>query len=110
MVGTGVAAHEGQLFGPLNQAVGVFTALGLMTLSGSALVMWLPRRPQGRLGAPEPAESKRLGVGLGVTAGLLFIYLPLLGISAAFVILVERLVLRRIPALANWLGLRQAAT
>lgn len=110
VVGTGVAAHEGQLFGPLNQALGVFTALGLMTLSGSALVLWLRRRPQGGLGAPEPAESKRLGAGLGVTAGLLFIYLPLLGISAAFVILVERLVLRRIPAVANWLGLRQAAT
>src|SRR3546814_10711593 len=40
IIGTGVAAHEGQLFGWVNQVLGVLTALGLITLSISALILW----------------------------------------------------------------------
>ena len=52
IVGVGIAAHEGQLFAPLNQVLGVLTALGLITLCVSAFVMWRRRAPEGVLGAP----------------------------------------------------------
>ena len=107
MVGTGVAAHEGQLFGTLNQALGVFTALGLLTLSISAAVMWLRKKPYGRLGAPEPLPDQPIGPGIVIVAALLFVYLPMLALSAILVALLERLVLRRIPGVAEWLGLRR---
>jgi uncharacterized iron-regulated membrane protein len=51
-VETGVAAHEGQLFGLANQLLGLFTAICLMVLSISAFVLWWRRRPEKVLGAP----------------------------------------------------------
>jgi len=40
IIGTGVAIHEGQLFGWLNQLLGLLTALGLVLLSVSAILLW----------------------------------------------------------------------
>jgi uncharacterized iron-regulated membrane protein len=40
IVGTGVAAHEGQLFGWPNQLLGLTTALGLILLCVSGVIMW----------------------------------------------------------------------
>jgi uncharacterized iron-regulated membrane protein len=97
-IGYGVAAHEGQLFGWPNQLLGLITALGLLTVTVSGLVMWWRRKPVKRLGAP-PAHGARyptLMVGLLVVFGVL---LPLLGISMLFVLAAERLVLRRVPRL-----------
>ncbi len=39
VIGTGIAAHEGQLFGLANQLLGLMTTCGLVTLSVSGLVM-----------------------------------------------------------------------
>ena len=51
IIGTGVAAHEGQLFGWPNQLLGLFTAMGLVLLCVSSVVMWWRRRERGSLGA-----------------------------------------------------------
>jgi hypothetical protein len=51
MVGTGMAAHEGQLFGISNQLLGLFTVIGLLLLSASAVILWWRRRAVGVLGA-----------------------------------------------------------
>ena len=47
MVGIGGAAHEGHLFGWLKQLLNLCTALGLMTLCLSAVVLWWRRKPEG---------------------------------------------------------------
>lgn len=105
IIGYGVAAHEGQLFGLTNQLLGLLTTLGLMTLSLSALMLWWRRRPQGALGAPSAqADSQYPGVMLGVLA-LLGLCLPLLGISMLALWLVENCVLSRIAPVRNFLGL-----
>ena len=63
MIGVGIAAHEGQLFGVANQLLGLFTALGLITMCVSAVVMWWRRRPEGSLGLPAPrVEGFRIGL------------------------------------------------
>lgn len=103
MVAVGVAAHEGQLFGWLNQLLGLCTALGLVTLSASALVLWWKRRPAGRLGAP--AGAARPAAALVALIVLLGLLLPLLGLSLVAVLLAERLVLRRIAPVRDFLGL-----
>jgi uncharacterized iron-regulated membrane protein len=105
IVGTGIAAHEGQLFGLANQLLGMATAFGLITLAVSSTVLWWRRRPEGVLGAPVPLTRPRFGGGLIALIGGLALILPLLGISLLAVLLIERVALRRWSAAAKWLGL-----
>lgn len=105
LVGFGIALHEGQLFGWANQLLNLVTALGLMLLSISSVVLWWRRKPDGRLGAPiapPSARSPAIVVALVCVIGVL---LPLFGVSLIAVLLVERLFLRRWPAARRWLGL-----
>ena len=108
IIGTGVAAHEGQLFGVANQLLGLFTALALIALSLSALVLWWSRRPAGSLGAPKPLPAVRLPGALVAAIVLLGLLLPLLGASMLAVWLIERGALRRLPRVREVLGLRPA--
>jgi len=105
---TGVAVHEGQLFGVANQLLGLLTALGLITLCVSALVMWWRRRYDGVLGAPLPMERPRWSLALIAAVLVLGLYLPELGISFVLTFLVERFILSRIPFTRRWLGLSGA--
>ena len=103
---TGVAAHEGQLFGVLNQLLGLMTTLGLITLSISAIVLWWRRRPKATLGVPAPLHRLRFTFGLIVTIIGLGVYLPSFGLSLISIALLERLVLRRWTAAQTLLGLQ----
>jgi len=105
VVGTGVAAHEGALFGWANQLVSLLTAVGLVMLCVSGWMMWRKRKPDGVLGAPPPLRSWQYSAGLlGLTMGL-GIYFPFFGGSLIVVALAERFVLRHILGLRRWLGL-----
>ncbi len=106
LIGTGIAAHEGQLFGWPNQLLGLLTALGLVLLSVSSVMMWWNRREPGSLGAPSSAASPRFSIGLLILILGLGIYLPLFGISLLAVLIVETLILKRIPPVRRWLGLQ----
>ena len=108
-VETGVAAHEGHLFGFANQLLGLFTAICLVVLTISALVLWWRRRPSKVLGAPiYLAPEKPLAFSFVLVLVIFCVYLPLLGASILAVRVVEFLVLRRIPATRKWLGLASA--
>ncbi|GLQ88961.1 PepSY-associated TM helix domain-containing protein [Dyella flagellata] len=104
IIGYGIAIHEGVLFAPLNQVLGVFTALGLITLCSSATVMWWRRRPAGVLGAPPATGSgyRHVLIGLLVLLGLL---LPLFGLSMLLVVLIEQGFLQRSKRARAFLGL-----
>lgn len=104
VVGYGVAWHEGRLFGWINQAVGVLTALMLVTLCVTGFVMWRKRKPGGALGAPPLPAERRLARFVPIV--LLFAaLLPMLAISLMLVLALEHLLLRRIPRLSAWFGL-----
>lgn len=105
IIGTGVAAHEGQLFGWPNQLLGLFTAVGLIALSISAAVLWWRRRPAGLLGAPPPLPRPRMAKALIGTIMVLAVLLPLLGLSLLTLTAAERWLLRRLPAARLFLGL-----
>lgn len=108
IVGVGVAAHEGQLFGVANQILGLLTAMGLVTLCVSATILWWRRRNVGVLGAPIPLAKPQWPSMLIVTVLLLAIYLPEMAASLIVVVLLEKLLLSRIPSTRSWLGLRSA--
>jgi uncharacterized iron-regulated membrane protein len=105
IVGVGVAAHEGQLFAPLNQVLGLVTTAGLITLSVSAIVLWWRRRPAGVLGAPPAVYRPKLAWTLFAIVAVLGVLLPLLGATLIGVLCIEQLVLRRLPAAREFLGL-----
>ncbi|MFZ4747914.1 MAG: PepSY-associated TM helix domain-containing protein [Sphingomonas sp.] len=108
-VAYGIAWHEGQLFGWVNQLIGLLTALMLVGLAVSSFVLWRRRKPARVLGAPPlPAVPARIG-GVVVIIVVLALFLPMLALSLGAIVLLEVAVLRRIPALALWLGLRAEA-
>jgi uncharacterized iron-regulated membrane protein len=109
-IGFGIAAHEGQLFGVLNQMVSLFTTVCLVILSVSGVVMWRRRKPEGTLGAPQPVRRVRFSAGLIATLIAFGLYFPFLGGSMILVYLAERFCLRRVPATCAWLGLRPVGT
>ena len=107
-VNYGIAWHEGQLFGWINQLVGVFTAVALITLVVSGFLMWRRRKPDDVLGAPPVAALPSKIRGVAVIIAVMAILLPLLAMSLLALWLFDRLLLPRLPALAMWLGLRPA--
>ena len=109
IVAVGVAAHEGQLFGLANQLLSVATALGLITVCVSALMMWWRRRPVGLLGAPPAVSGAASAWGLTATIVAMGLIFPLLGGSMIIVAVIERFALRRIPGISGWLGLSPMA-
>ncbi len=107
IVSTGIAAHEGQLFGWPNQILGMLTAVGLILLSVSGMVMWWRRRDHGVLGAPPISLNRSWTLGLILVVALFAVYLPLFGATLVLVLLIEKLMLSRIPGIRDWLGLRR---
>ena len=90
-INVGIAAHEGQLFGVANQLLGLFTALGLIAICVSAVVMWWRRRPDGSLGVPAArATGFRVGAGLKTSIVAVGMLLPVLGASLVVLWLVNR--------------------
>lgn len=108
IVGIGTSAHEGQLFGGLNQLLGLLTAAGLAGLSFSGFMAWFRRRPVARLGAPPPLPVQRVPAAVWLPAILLGLLLPMLGLSMIAVLIVERSLLRRLPKAWDFLGLQAA--
>lgn len=106
VVGFGIAAHEGQLFGWPNQLLGLLTATGLVLISISGIIMWWRRRDVGVLGAPKVVLNPRVSWGLISITVVFGIYLPLFGASLLLVLLAEFAVLKRIPRVRDWLGLK----
>ena len=107
IVGTGIALHEGRLFGWPNQAIGLMTAVGLVLVSISSIALWIRRKRPGSLGAPAPHASPQITIGFLTIFVILGSILPLFGLSAVAVLIVERTILRKIPGLSDWLGLAQ---
>lgn len=108
VVSQGIALHEGRRLGPVNLVLSAAMCLGILFLCVSGPVLWWRRRPRGagRIGAPRGrmplAATPALAAGL-VVLGLL---LPLFGASLVLLLLLDRLVLRRVPRLARWFDVK----
>jgi uncharacterized iron-regulated membrane protein len=87
-IGYGIAWHTGQLFGWVNQLIGVLTALGLITVAVSGFVMWRRRKPGSA--PPKQGVTPKPVVAALVVLGLL---LPLFGASLLVLLTIDRLVI-----------------
>lgn len=108
VVNYGIAWHEGQLFGWINQLVGVLTAVALITLTVTGFMMWRRRKPAASLGAPPLPSAVHKMRGAVIILIVLAVLLPLLAGSLLVLWLFDRLLLPRLPSLAQWLGVRSA--
>ena len=86
----GIAWHEGQLFGLVNQIIGFLTAIALIAVSMIGVLMWLKRRPSGTLGQPA-ASTSPMPRSLMVVAITLVLLLPLFGMSLLILWVMDRL-------------------
>ncbi|NOT73266.1 MAG: PepSY domain-containing protein [Hyphomicrobium sp.] len=104
VIGYGVAWHEGQLFGWVNQLIGVFTAISLIALAVTGFVMWRQRKPESSLGAPSRTQRPIDARPFVLILLLLALVLPMLAISLVLVATLDRVIVRRNARIANWLG------
>jgi uncharacterized iron-regulated membrane protein len=100
----GVAIHMGKFFGLPNQLLMLLACGVVLVLSISGLVMWWQRRPLGRLGAPPlPPYVQQWKLPIAIIA-ILGIVFPLVGLSLITVLLLDYLIVVRVPLLKRFLG------
>ncbi|MFK5948992.1 MAG: PepSY domain-containing protein [Methylococcales bacterium] len=86
-VSYGIKLHRGEYFGVWNLILVLVTTLVLIFMAISGLVLWLQRRPKGKLGAPKyPRDYKKPHWIIGTTIGF-SLFMPLLGASLIVFIL-----------------------
>lgn len=85
----GISIHTGRQFGLANQLLMLAGCLAIVVLAASAVVMWLKRRPQGRLGAPPCHADDHAATGAIAVAVLLGLIYPLLGASMLVALVVD---------------------
>jgi uncharacterized iron-regulated membrane protein len=103
-VSQGIALHEGRRFGTANMWVTAAFCLMVVFMCVTGPTMWWRRRPEGRsaVGAPRGRLPVKATPLLAVGLVALGVFLPLFGLSLVVVLLLDQLVLRRVPALSRW--------
>ncbi|WP_416674262.1 PepSY domain-containing protein [Egbenema bharatensis] len=100
----GIAIHMGKYFGLPNKLLMLLACLILILLCMSGVVLWWIRRPSGQLGAPiVPMEGNQWKIPLAIVA-IMGVVFPLVGISLIGVLLLDFLILQRVPSLKRFLG------
>ncbi|MEV5412843.1 PepSY domain-containing protein [Thermopolyspora sp. NPDC052614] len=100
----GIALHEGRRYGVVNLIVMLAACLSLIALVITGAWMWWKRRPTGRVGAPARPTDRRTTLGVIAIMAVLGLLFPLAGITMLAFLLLDLLVLRRIPALRRAFG------
>jgi uncharacterized iron-regulated membrane protein len=100
VVSQGIAMHEGRRFGAFSSFISTMFCLGILFLCISSPIMWWRRR-KGKSGLQAPAGKMPVYASWTLAAVLvvLGVVLPVFGISLVIVLLLDFLVIRRIPAL-----------
>lgn len=105
VISYGIAFHEGTLFGLANQLLGLAACLGLIVIVISSYMMWLKRKPSGKLGAPAKAKNNKITLGVLLILLACGAIMPLVGISIIAVLILDLFILRRIKPLRAWFSL-----
>jgi uncharacterized iron-regulated membrane protein len=104
VVSQGIGLHEGRSLGLWSFWGSALMCLAVISMCVTGPLMWWRRRPRGaeRMGAPRGRLPVRATPLLVVAMTALGLFLPLFGISLLAVLLLDQLVLRRMPALSRW--------
>jgi uncharacterized iron-regulated membrane protein len=111
VVSQAIAMHEGRRFGAFSGVITTAFCLGIIFLCVSAPIMWWRRRARQRgsfaergIGAPKGRMPVAGSIGLVVILTLLSIALPVFGVSLVAILLIDTLLIRRVPALRRFFG------
>ncbi|WP_199753084.1 PepSY domain-containing protein [Actinoplanes sp. ATCC 53533] len=104
VVAQGISLHEGRRFGTLTFWITIAFCLGVIFMCVTGPLMWWRRRPKGAgtLGAPRGRLPLRTTPLLALVIVGLAVLLPLFGVSLVVILLLDQLLLRRVPRLKNW--------
>lgn len=86
-VSYGIKLHRGEYFGVWNLVLVLVTTIVLIFMAISGIVLWLQRRPKGKLGAPKPPRDYKQPRWLIATTIGFSVFMPLLGASLIVFIL-----------------------
>jgi uncharacterized iron-regulated membrane protein len=102
-VAAGIGLHEGRSLGRFSFWLSALMCLGVITMCLTGPLMWWRRRPRGTaVGAPRGRMPLRATPALVVGLVALGLLLPLFGASLVVVLVLDQLVLRRVPALGRF--------
>ncbi len=106
VVSQGIGLHEGRSLGLWSFWGSALMCLAVIFMCVTGPLMWWRRRPAGtaQLGAPRGRMPVRASPPLAVGLVVLGLFLPLFGITLVAALLLDQVVLRRVPALAHWFG------
>ena len=102
----GIQTHMGTQYGLVTRIAMTLGCLLLLWMAFTAVVMWWKRRPRGKAGLPRRSADAALPKGLRVAALAMGVVYPLWAASAVLVLLVDRLLIRRVPRLSRAFGMR----
>lgn len=104
VVSQGIGLHEGRSLGLWSFWGSALMCVAVIFMCVTGPLMWWRRRPKGagRMGAPRGRMPLRATPLLAVALVALGVFLPLFGLSLLVVLLLDQLVLRRVPALSRW--------
>lgn len=101
VVAQGIGLHEGRSLGLFSFWLSFAMCVGVIASCITGPLMWWRRRPARSVGAPRGRMPIRTTPLLAVGLVALGIFLPLFGISLLVILLLDLLVVRRVPALAR---------
>jgi len=106
VVAQGIGLHEGRSLGLWSFWAAAATCVAVVFMCVSGPLMWWRRRPRrsGSWGAPRGRLPVRGAPVLAVLLVVLGAFLPLFGLSVVAVLVLDQLLLRRVPALGRFFG------
>jgi uncharacterized iron-regulated membrane protein len=106
VVAQGIGLHEGRSLGLWSFWGSALMCLAVVFMCITGPLMWWRRRPKGadRIGAPRGRMPLRTTPALVLLLVGLGVFLPYFGLSLLVVLVLDQLVLRRVPALGTWFG------
>ncbi len=108
VVSQGIGLHEGRSLGTLNFWASAAFCVAVMFMCVSGPLMWWRRRPrrqpgaQRAIGAPRGRLPVKATPVLAVGLLALGLFLPLFGASLVLVLVLDQVLLRRVPRLGDW--------
>ncbi len=106
-VAQGIGVHEGRSFGTVNFWASLAFCLAVLAMCVTGPLMWWRRRPAARAAGVRAPRGRMPLLATPWLAGLLVVLgvlLPVFGVSLVVVLVLDQLVLRRVPALGRWFG------
>jgi uncharacterized iron-regulated membrane protein len=104
VVSQGIGLHEGRSLGLWSFWGSALMCAAIIFMCLSGPLMWWRRRPRrsGAVGAPRGRMPIRATPVLAALLVALGVFLPLFGMSLLVVLVLDQLVLRRVPVLGRW--------